>query len=72
MRPAARVALLAADLAELAAGLVRPADALADRRFAGAFRPLRLVDARGARVVDAVARRGDDVLATAVDPPRAC
>jgi hypothetical protein len=42
---------------------------LVARRFAGAFPAPRFA---AARVVDAVARLGADVLATAADPPRDC
>jgi hypothetical protein len=69
-RPAARVAVFAA---VLGVGLARPVTLAADfvvRRFAGALPAPRLAAARGARAVDAVARLGDEALATAVDPPR--
>jgi hypothetical protein len=69
-RPAARLAVLAADFG---VGVVRPVTLAAGfgvPRFAGALTAPRLVVARGARVVDAVARLRDEVLATAEDPPR--
>jgi hypothetical protein len=68
--PAARVADFAA---VLGVGFARPVALAADvvvRRFAGAFPAPRPAVARGARVVDAVARLRDEVLATAEDPPR--
>jgi hypothetical protein len=74
-RPAARVVLFAADFAVVPVGRALPVALvtfLVARRFAGAFPAPRFAAARGARVVDAVARLGVDVLATAEDPPRDC
>ena len=74
-RPAARVAVLAAACAGLLVDLALADEVtafLVARRFAGAFPAPRVELARGARVVDAVARLGADVLATAAAPPRDC
>jgi hypothetical protein len=75
-RPAARVVLFfAADFTGVPVVLALPVALVAflvARRFAGAFPAPRFAAARGARVVDAVARLGVDVLATAADPPRDC
>jgi len=68
-RPAARVVLFAADFAAEPALPVALVTVLVARRFAGAFPAPRFA---AARVVDAVARLGADVLATAADPPRDC